>query len=358
MKNPTASGNNPEFATQSKEGRRLRLRYIIVSNVRIAVLSILIFIIVWLALELLFPRLIRAESVTAQATEAVAEEATYPPAKATVLTNEAKGGMVEWTVYPVFNKISAEGCRVQSAEGAGTTSQMASNVVFNFVYGDAVEFYPETVPVKIARILDIFRAPEAARDQLGMKLYDVDALSAQGYKKLLEGFQPMLQTAGANAQGDDEGSGAEPVLAFVTAANAAPWTTISTWGQAKEMVDKFEFIGTPVQWNAGVEDLLRYEAGESDLYTKLNECAEYDTTKLIKRAMFDVIASAEGIKEQNVPDAQRLAEIEAAKIYLAVMYNAYPLESDFKGLKPIPTVSFRSAWDAALTQKTQGIAQE
>ena len=363
MKSSTTNDDNIEPTTQDKAARPSGLRYFFASNAKIAVLALLIFIVLWLALELLFPRLTRAESPTVPAaelpeTELVTEEVTYPRATKTVLMDQAKGGTLKWTVYPVFNKPGASGCRIQAAEGAGTAMKTPPSVDFEFVYGDAVEFYKETVPVKVARFLDIFRAPEAARDQLELKLYDVDGLSAQGYKKLLEGFEPMLQNASAKAEGAGERNPPEPILAFVTGVNTTPSTTISTWHAAAGKAGKFEFIGAPVQWNAGVVDLLRYGAGKSDFYTKLNECAENSTTTLIKRAMYDVIASAEGIKEEGQSDSERFVESDAAKMYLAIMSKANTLAVHVKEVKPIPTVSFRSAWDGALTQKQQAIASE
>lgn len=342
MKSSTASDNNTK--------RQPSLRYFIVSNVRITLFGVLIFIIVWLALELLFPRVTRADGAQSQATETVREERPYPLASAKVLMDKADWGAVQWSVYPVFNKLGAEDCEIDAAQGAGMAMK-AGTVNFNFVYGKPVEFYQETVPVKIARILDIFRAPEAAKDQLGMKLYDVDALSTREYKELLEWIEPVPGTADPNAQGGKWDAAQAPMMAFVTALHTGPQTMISSWDELKEMAGKFEFIGVPVQWNEGLINLLGYEAGESVLYRTLNECAEYNSTKLIKRAMYEVIASAEGIEDEGTQDAQRFAESTMAKMYLAIMSGNTTLEHETTGLSPIRTVSFRSAWDEALTQK-------
>ena len=342
MKSSTASDSNGK--------RKPSLRYFIVSNVRITLFGVLIFIILWVALELLFPRVTRAEGAESQATETVKEEQPYPLATAKVLMDKAHWGAVQWSVHPVFNKPGAEDCEVDAAEG-GAMAMKGGNIDFEFVYGKPVEFYQETVPVKIARILDLFRAPEAAKDQLGMKLYDVDALSTQEYKELLKWIEPTLETADPNAQGEGAERPQPPMMAFVTALNTGPPTMISSWDALAGMVGKFEYIGVPVQWNEGLVNLLGYEAGESDLYKKLNECAEYDSTTLIKRAMYDVIASSEGIDDEATEDAQRFEESAMAKMYLAIMSSGMALEHETKGLSPIRSVSFRSAWDEALTQK-------
>ena len=344
MKSSTASDNDGK--------RQPSLRYFIVSNVRITLFGVLIFIILWLALELLFPRVTRADGAQSQATESVTEERAYPLATTKVLTDKANWGAVQWSVYPVFNKLGAEDCEIDAAQGGGMAMKERS-ISFKFVYGKPVEFYQETVPVKIARILDIFRAPEAAKDQLGMKLYDVDALSTLEYKTLLKGFEPMLQNAGMNAEGTDLEDRAEPMMAFVAALNTGAQTKISSWHEVAGKAGTFEFIGAPVQWNSGIAALMHYEAGESKLYKMLTECADYSETKLIKRAMYDVIASAEGIAEEGTADAQRFAESEVAKMYLAIVSKAFAPDGDLKGVNPIATVSFRSAWDAALAQKQQ-----
>ena len=247
---------------------------------------------------------------------------------------------------------SLEVCKYGTAETGDAAINSASNieVVFNFVYGKPVEFYQETVPVKIARILDIFRAPEAAKDQLGMKLYDVDALSAQGYRDLLKKIQPKRESDEADAESDEPKYANQPIMAFVAALNTGPWTNLSAWHEEGWASRKIDFIGAPVQWNSDVVALMEYEAGESDLYKAVSECAEYSNRKLIKRAMYDVIASAEGINEET-PDAQRFAESAVSKMYLAIMSGSMTLEDETKGLSPIRTVSFRSAWEEALTQK-------
>ena len=342
MKSSTASDNNRK--------RQPSLRYFIVSNVRITLFGVLIFIILWLALELLFPRVTRAEGTESQATESVREERQYPLATAKVLMDKANWGAVQWSVHPVFNKPGAEDCEIEAGESGGIAMKGGS-IDFKFVYGKPVEFYQETVPVKIARILDVFRAPEAAKDQLGMKLYDVDGLSMQEYKELLEWIESTPGTADPNTQGKGSELAQPPMMAFVTALNTGPQTMISSWNAIEGMPGKFEYIGVPVQWNEGLVNLLGYEAGESVLFRKLNECAEYDSTKLIKRAMYDVIASAEGIEDEGRQDAQRFAESAMAKMYLAIMSSGMALEHETKGLSPIRTVSFRSAWDEALTQK-------
>ena len=342
MKSSTASDNDGK--------RRPSLRYFIVSNLRITLFGLLIFILLWLALELLFPRVTRADGAQAQATENVREERPYPFATAKVLMDKANWGAVQWSVYPVFNKLGAADCEIEAAQG-GAVAMKQGTVNFNFVYGKPVEFYQETVPVKIARILDIFRAPEAAKDQVDMKLYDVDALSAQEYKELLERIEPVAGSADPNAQGEKWDAAQAPMMAFVTALYTGPQTMISKWDALEAMPGKFEFIGVPVQWNEGLINLLGYEAGESVLYRTLTECAEYNSTKLIKRAMYDVIASAEGIEDEGTQEAQRFAESVMAKMYLAIMSGNLGLEHETKGLSPIRTVSFRSAWDEALTQK-------
>ena len=232
----------------------------------------------------------RGEGAESQATESVREERQYPLATAKVLMDMANWGAVQWSVHPVFNKAGVEDCEIDAAESGGIAMKGGS-IDFKFVYGKPVEFYQETVPVKIARILDVFRAPEAAKDQLGMKLYDIDALSTQGYKELLKWIEPTLETADPNAQGEGAERPQPPMMAFVTALYTGQPTMISSWGELAGMAGKFEYIGVPVQWNEGLVNLLGYEAGESELYRKLNECAEYNSTKLIKRAMYDVIAS-------------------------------------------------------------------
>ena len=341
MKSSTASDNNTKA--------RPSLRHFIVANLRIALLAALILIILWLALEVLFPRVARGEGAEAQATETVSEDRPYPPATAKVLMDMANWGAVQWSVHPVFNKLGAEDCEIDAAQG-GVMAMKEGIMNFNFVYGKPVEFYQETVPVKIARILDIFRAPEAAKDQLGMKLYDVDALSAQGYKELLKEIQPQREGDEADAEWDKAKYANQPIMAFVAPLNSGPWMYLPEWHEEGWASRKTDFVGTPVQWNSDIVALMEYEAGESDLYKAVSECAEYSNRKLIKRAMYDVIVSAEGIKEET-PDAQRFAEIAGSKMYLGVMSKYVALEDEIKGVTPIRTVSFRSAWDEALTQK-------
>ena len=342
MKSSTMNDDNTE--------RQRSLRQFIISGVKITLLGALIFIVVWLALELFFPRVTRAEDTESHATQSASEEKAYPLATAKVLMDKADWGAVKWTVHPVLDKPGAEDCATQAAASAAMAMK-GSGIDFKFVYGKPVEFYQETVPVKIARILDVLRAPEAAKDQLGMKLYDVDALSALGYKKLLEEFAAMGETADPDAQGVKARFADQPIMAFVAALNTGPWTDLSGWHEGAWAARKIDFIGAPVQWNADVLALLRYEAGESDLYKTVSECAQYSNTKLIKRAMYDVITSAEGIDEEGTPEAQRAAESEVAKMYLGVMSKHFDLENDIKGVNPIRTVSFRSAWDGALTHR-------
>ena len=344
MKSSTASDNNTKAQPS--------LRHFIVSNLRITLLAGLIFIILWLALELLFPRVTRGESPEGQATDTVTTELPYPPATAKVLMDKDKWGAVKWTVHPALYNPRLDVCKYATAETGDAAITAASNidVVFNFVYGKPVVFYQETVPVKIARILDIFRAPEAAKDQLGMKLYDVDALSAQGYKELLKKIQPKRESDEADAESGEPKYANQPIMAFVAALNTGPWTNLSAWHEEDWASRKADFIGAPVQWNSDVVALMEYEAGESDLYKTVSECAEYSNKKLMKRAMYDVIASAEGINKET-PDAQRFAESAMSKMYLAIMSSGMALEHETKGLSPIRTVSFRSAWDEALAQK-------
>ena len=359
MKSPTASDDYTEPATQDNASRGPSLRYLIVSNVKITLLGALIFIILWVALELLFPRLVRAESTMAQAAGAVAEGATYPLATTIISMDRDKGGTVKWTVRPRGTSLTPPDCRIEAAESVGVAVNAPPGVDFEFVYGDAVEFYQETLAVKIARILDIVRAPEAAMDQMGMKLYDVDALPAHGYKMLLEGVEPTQQPGAMSAGGEESEQRHQPILAFVTAADTTPPMETSSWHELAGKAGEFDFIGAPVQWNIGVEDLLRYKAAEPGL-AEMFECAGVSPTNLVKGAMHAVIASAEGmITEDTTMDADWLAASEDTKMYLAVMSRAIALENEIEGLDPIRTVSFRSAWDEALGQQWQaGIKEE
>ena len=348
MKSPTAGDDYTDPATQDNDARGPSLRYLIVSNVKITLLGVLIFIILWVALELLFPRLIRAEGTMTQATEAVAEGVSYPLATATVSMDRERGGTVKWTVQPRGNSLGTPDCRIEAAESGGAAMNAPPGVDFEFVHGDAVEFYQETLAVKIARILDIVRAPEAAMDQMGMKLYDVDALSENGYKMLLEGIEPAQQPSAMGVGGEGSEQRHQPILAFVTAADTTLPMDTSRWHELAGKAGKIDFIGAPVQWNMSVEDLLRYKAGEPGL-AEMFECAGVSTTNLVKGAMHAVIASAEGmITEETTMDADWLAASEDTKMYLAVMSRAIALENEIEGLHPIRTVSFRSAWDEAL----------
>ena len=338
--------------TDGNTKARPSLRHFIVSNLRITVLAAVILIVLWLALELLFPRVTRGESAEAQATQTQTRELSYPPATAEVLMDRDKWGAVKWTVHPVIDNPGPEVCRYGTVESGDAEISVTPDVdvVFHFVYGKPVAFYQESVPMKIARILDIVRAPEAAKDQLGMKLYDVDSLSAQGYRELLEEIRPERKSDEAAAEWDDSKYANQPIMAFVAALNTGPWMNLSDWHEKDGTSRKIDFIGTPVQWNTDVVALMEYEAGESDLYKVVSECADYSNRKLIKRAMYDVIASAEGINKET-PDALRFADIAVSKMYLGVMSRYVALEDEIKGVNPIRTVSFRSAWDEALTQQ-------
>ena len=333
MKNPTANQHHTTPSTQDDVARRLRLRYFASFVMKVILPSILIFIMLWMVLELLFPRLIRAESTMAPAAGSIEQMEIYPLSTPTAPMGEGLDGIVvKYTVRPAFYQSQSPDQLTEAAEYPATELKLASpGADFELLYAGTVEFYKETPSLTIAQFLDHFRAPDAAKDQLPMQLYDVDVLSAEAYEYLLDDLGLMLQTPHSHAEGDGKGSGTPSILGFVMAADQ------SSSQPAASATRTSEFIGVPVVWNEGLSDLLQYVTGHSDLY-KQNK-------NFIKASMFAVLASAD---DQAEPSSGWFAESKEAKIYLALPSTNIPRHNEILGLDPIPAVSFRSAWDTSL----------
>ena len=349
MKNSTVHDHHMVPTAQDQAPRRLGRRYYVVFYVRIILLGILTFVILWVALNLFFPRVTRAESAMAQAATGILTQAvtgiltqavtgiltqavTYPSPTSTASMDEGQVGTMEYTVHLVSNKPGYAATQMNLPLPKGD---------FKIAYANNVEFYQETPSLRVAQFLDLFRAPEAAKDQLPMKLYDVDDLSAEEYKQLLEDLELMSQEADSYGEGDGKRSRTQPIVAFVTEANITPPARQSNSHEVARATRTSEFIGVPVLWTAVLE-FLRYVKQTQDL-------VDYSPTTFIKHAMSAVIGSAK-VRGEQPPDDVWFAESDGAKMYLAMASLNTPRATEITGLNSISAVSFRSAWDDSFKQ--------
>ena len=328
-------------------------------NKKITFLAIVIFIVVWMALELLFPRVSRAETGIEHGLRIVAGAVESAGSKPSASTDKTKGGTVGWFLSQKHADSSEEDCHIIVARNTIAGMNPEPKVGVQFAYGEPVEFYKETLGVKVARILDVIRAPEVAKDQLGMELYDVDALPREAYEKLVTTMEPIVQASVLNEDGGKYARPSKPLVAFVAPVNMEVPTLITDFWAGAGKNREIQFIGAPVQWTTGLADLLRYKAGDASPFGQAPGCASYGRKAFMKAAMHSVIASAEGIDEQvesnYLMDIEKL--VQGQKMYLAIAREA-GVDRELKhfGIEPIDAVSFRSAWESALKFNKQGFA--
>ena len=356
MKDLTANVDNTG-ASNKKAKKGERKRYFLVSSMRIVFLWILICVAVWVALELLFPRVTRAETHIERPSKVVVggmEPIVTVPEE---MPERMKGGTVGWVIPQRVGGSRPENCHIEITREPAEAIKEPHGVEFRFVYGEPVEFYEETLPVKVARVIDVIRAPDAAKDQLGMGLYDVDFLSASAYEALVEEFETLVQGSFSTEDDGQDAKPSKPLVAFVTPINVMEPTPITDYWTAMVKSPKFQFIGAPVQWTADLAEFFRYKASIAESFQKIPECASYDSKELIKAAMHSVIASAEGIKKDAASDFLQSyikGSAKQQKMYLAITRESgVDLDSDKFGFEPIGAVSFRSAWEPALKVNVQ-----
>lgn len=343
MKRSTTDDRYTVPTAQDDAARRLSLRYYLICNIRSILIGILIFTILWVALDLLFPRLARAEGTMVQPTGTLTQVKVFPFSTSTALMREGQTGIVKYTIRSVFDRPQTADRLAEIGEYTATEmNPQLPRVDFKFVYADAVEFYQENMSLTITRILDSIRARKLAKDQLTMELYDVDDLIAKEYEHPLEELiHSISQESDAPAEGDEKASKTQPIVAFVTSVDTIPSARQSNTQAVAPTSRTPEFIGVPVQWNASVSDLLRCAADQSSL------CRHKDIvspTILIKNAMFAVIALAQSWRESTL-NVEWLSENDPAKMYLAIAPMNTARETELTRLRSIPAVSFRSAWD-------------
>ena len=357
MKSTATANDNRQQGSEDKSTRPPSRRYFVRANLRIAVLSIVYFVVLWAIFVMVFPTTTHGQEVAVRSGMTAANETTRAPFSVKSARKDAYTGTIQWKFYPWTTHSLNEGCGEESEWSRNPESEKAV-VEWEFVYHNPVGMYSEGPLRKIGRFIDIFRATDAARDQMGMKLYDVDTLTEAGYRTLLEAIESAKETAGLPGKNreDDEPTGQFMAFVMPMTAASAEHASALDWIIGKEV--GIQFMGTPVSWNKDIENLFRYEAGEVNLATTFTDWTDDGKTKLMKAAMYSVMASAQGKFYEEIDSVPWFCEMRDQKMYIAIAPKSIAPKSDEVGLEPIPTVSFRSAWNPESSSLTYKAVEE
>lgn len=340
---PTTDEHKQNLA-DAEEVRRPSWRYFIVANSRITAWGVVYLIIIWLLVMFLFPTLSRGEPLPKNVEiRAGTNQGMLDP-----VGEQTRVEDWDLTIFPWIGQ--PEPAEDPNAVSKGEVKisipvQSEAPLVFQFERADAVEFYPYGNREKISRFFDFWRAPEAAKDQVEMNLYDVDGMTQEDYKILLSVLHSAerTDTSGAETEYVERARQVGSFMAFVMAAEGQ--------GQLAEWVAGYEktpYLGVPVRINAGVADLLRYQAGELE-QTQMIADSDFDKTAFLKGAMSAVIASTQGLDEEQIGALPWFEEGEQVKMYFAVPWETGRLVEGKTKLEGVPTISFKSAWPSCVS---------
>ena len=207
-----------------------------------------------------------------------------------------------------------------------------------FVYGAPVNMQKEGVLETIVRLVDIFRSPEAAKDQLGLNLYDVDQL----YESLAKTNAAQLQTELSELFISlDMKESREGDCEFVTFVMRAPGETEPTgaswWGSSP-----VKYLSTPVLWDQDLTNLFFHSSG---LKTPVTEFSYglFPDTQIVKGAMAAVVASANGLAVEPVVAQYGSSDtMLQTKMYLGVSTHIEGVD-----VKPISAIGLKSKLEPA-----------
>ena len=207
---------------------------------------------------------------------------------------------------------------------------------FEVEHAGALGFFPYGKLRKAAHLIDFFRNTELALDQIELNFYDFDKLTKSGYDTLLEQMQSAETDAFALKKKDGENP--NPFMVLV-----ADWPTVMNWQGVQRAYDNTPFVGTAVVWNQDVAKLLDYYSAEWVSDQAVPAFTEEQRMEYAKNAMYAVLASANGVAEEQLAQFAGVDGTPDGKVYIG-------LPSQLKELGPdhVEAFSYKSHLQSGL----------
>ena len=211
-----------------------------------------------------------------------------------------------------------------------------STKIFEVEHAGALGFFPYGKLQKAAHLIDYFRDTELALDQIELNFYDFDELTKSGYDTLLE--QMQSGETDAFALKDKDGENPNPYMILV-----ADWPTVMNWQGVQRAYDNSPFVGTAVVWNQDVAKLLNYFSDAWVAEQTVAEFTEQQRMQYAKSAMYAVLASANGVPQDQLAQFAGTDGTPDEKVYIG-------LPSQLEELAPshVEAFSFKSHLQSGL----------
>lgn len=179
---------------------------------------------------------------------------------------------------------------------------------FEVMHGGPLEFRPYGKKEKAAHLIDFFRKPEVALDQIELKFYDLDRLTNTGYRNLVQQIESAETSAFALQ--DDEGAGSAPFIVLAIpwsetppSAGPAPWDASTT------------YLGTTILWNETVDQLLNYSSTNWSLQDIARDSTDREKRQYTKCAMYALLTEANAAADAYV---RQLGAVDNDTVYIGV----------------------------------------
>ena len=244
------------------------------------------------------------------------------------VTDEGTRPVVTWKFVTKYPPLEADlpGKKMKLV----LTGERGQAETFEVAHGGALGFYPYGKLQKAGHFFDFFRLPEVAVDQIEFDVYDFDELTESAYATLVEQMKPDETDAFTLwAKNQQEPN---PFMILV-----AEQPTVSTWAGFSVPYNDTPFVGTAVVWNQDFAKLLDYYSVGWGEVSTVSGFTEKERMQYAKNAMYAVVASANGVADEQLAQFSALPETRGGKIYIG-------LPSSLKALGPehVEAFSFKS----------------